>query len=130
MNMKTKPLCLPLLYKENTNLLSPSLYEILLKLNILHLWPGFEQKPEGYFQPDDYLLNPKESTACINDFAAMSEAALQGMPVQSLLGVQDNFRKTNDLVEQDLIEQFAQNGQKPQNSSVSTQHTLKTAQKI
>ncbi len=126
MNSQMPLLCLPILRKENVA--NPSINKILQ--NASHIWPGFENMPEGYWQPDNYAFTPKIAKACFDDLSAMSEAALYGMPLHSILGSQDKKLEVKSMEESNMLTQFAKTGEAETSNFVDNTHALQAAQKI
>ncbi len=126
MNHQTPALFLPILRKENMT--APFLAELLPIIKASCLWPGFENMPEGYWQPSNYPFTPKEAKACFDDLHAMSEAALFGMPIHTIIGAQDQGREAKNIEERNQLLHFSKTG----DTTVNTNniHVLQAAQKI
>ncbi len=124
MDCQIPPIYLPILRKENVVKPSKKLPEAL------YIWPGFENIPNGYWQPNHYPFAPKLAKACFDDLCNMSEAALFGMPIHSLIGGQDEKNEVKNIEERDQLAHFANTGEKQENSAANDLHTLQAAQKI
>ncbi len=127
MNFQNTPLYLPILRKDNV---ADSLLAKFLPLNAAYIWPGLEHMPKDYWQPNNYPFAPKAAKACLNDLHAMSEAALFGMPIHSIMGGQDQRIEAKNIQEQNTLAQFANTGETQNTSPTDDTHILQAAQKI
>ncbi len=124
--MQNKPITifLPILRQENIS------SNLILNLNINYLWPGLADKPINYWQPDNYPFNAQQAKACLDDLINMGDAALSGVPMHALIGVQNQGSKLKDFEEQDILAQFANTGQISDNNELHELHIRQAAQKF
>ncbi len=124
MQHQTIAIFLPILRQENIQL------EWLSASNIKYLWPGLAAKPNNYWQPESYVFDAQEAQTCLNDLDNMGHAAISGVPVHAIIGIQDQGAKLKDFKEQDLLANFANTGQATESAEIHELYVKKAAQKF
>ncbi len=122
------PIYLPILCKDNVD--PKSAWARLNSTNAKYFWPGLPDKPLDYWQVSDYPFNSDQAQACLNDLINMGDAALSGVPMHALMGVQDQRLKLKDFEEQESLSHFVNTGQASQNTRSYALHVEEAAQKF
>lgn len=115
--------CLPLLHA------SLELAPVVLPPAAVRLWPGLPDMPVGYWAPTGYPLGLAAVQDCARQLEALSEAALSGVPMQTL--AQMDSAPTAQQKRQELadIDTFARGGLAPVSSEPDSPAVLLAAQK-
>ncbi len=102
MTIKGPLLTLPILHIDIAEDLIPKIQ------NLLYLWPGLPQMPTGYWQAPNTPFAPHDAATLLQELSQLSDAALAGVPVSSLIS-QNTRKKNNDYAEHDDIKSFVAN---------------------
>lgn len=116
--------CLPLLH---TALESA---DVVLPHAALRLWPGLPDMPAGYWAAADYPFSPAAAQDCARQLESLSEAALSGVPMQTLAQMDSAPAAQRTRKELADIDAFARGGAALAPSGPQSPTALQAAQKI
>lgn len=115
--------CLPLLH--------PALERAALScppVRAVHLWPGLPQMPAGYWAATNYPFDGATAQSCVQQMESLSEAALSGVPMQTLASMERAPEIQKKRKELQDIDTFTSNGLPP-TSAIDSTEVVRAAQK-
>lgn len=115
--------CLPLLHA------ALEMAAVVLPPAAVRLWPGLPGMPEGYWVAASYPFTPAAAQDCARQLESLSEAALSGVPMQTLAQMDATSAARRTRQELHDIDAFARNGDAPLASDPEAPRVLQAAQK-
>lgn len=118
--------CVPLLHAALEGPVSDGLP---IPASAVRLWPGLPNMPAGFWAASSLPFTPAAAQDCIKQLEALSEAALSGVPMQTLAQMDsapDAQKKRQELHD---IAVFAQSGEAALPKAVEPERALRAAQK-
>lgn len=116
--------CLPLLHA------SLEAAAVLLPPTAVRLWPGLPNMPAGYWAAADYPFSPAAAQDCARQLESLSEAALSGVPMQTLAQMDSAPAAQRTRQELADIDTFARGGLVGAPSGPESPTVLQAAQKM
>lgn len=117
--------CLPVLHHA---LAEPILQP--LPVTAVRVWPGLPNMPDtGYWVAPDYPFDAAAAQDCLQQLEALSEAALSGVPMQTLASMDSAPDTKKRRQELDDIATFARSGAVPASAGPEALKVLQAAQK-
>ncbi|MEG2173827.1 MAG: hypothetical protein RRY29_11320 [Desulfovibrionaceae bacterium] len=96
----------------------------------LRLWPGLPDMPStGYWSAPEYPFAPPRAQECMQQLEALSEAALSGVPMQTLASMDSAPEAQKRRKELDDIAAFANSGASPSPKGPEAVRVMQAAQK-
>lgn len=117
--------CVPLLHAE----LEAPADCLPIPAGAARLWPGLPDMPAGFWAAPELPFAPAAAQDCVKQLEALSDAALSGVPMQTLAQMDsapDAQQKRQELHD---IAAFAQSGGSPLPPAVEPERALRAAQK-
>lgn len=127
--------CLPLLHVELAPPLAAGEEAVVFSApdapcTLFRMWPGLAKKPEAYWSAPNFPFGATSAGHCVQQMEALGEAALSGVPMQTLASMDnapDVQKKRKELRD---IANFAQQGSTDSLAAEADQHkALQAAQK-
>ena len=97
--------------------------------SLLQLWPGLPNPHQGFFVPDDYPLTPQDAAQYMEYVRSISIAALDTVPVHSLLAAEQQMQHPDTRKEAQDIAAFVQGEKAATTAAWHTQEARLAAQK-